>query len=122
MALAEFPLRPLYLETNAMKTTFLVICAVICMFSATGAFGQAVLSGSTFANPVQPVDHPYHSSFEGMGTEQSLLGSNNVLVGHGEMPLSEAPLQFHEVPLGDSARALKQEHAAKKKSHVVWTN
>jgi hypothetical protein len=110
------------LEINAMKATFLVICAVMCMFCATGALGQAALTGSSFTRSYQPADHPSPATAYPMSTEQNLLGSNSVLVGHGEMPLSEAPLQFHEVPLGDSARVLKQEHAAMKKSHVVWTN
>ena len=101
-----------------MKATFLVVC----LFLATGAFGQAALTGSSFTRSYQPVDHPSPAEPYPMGTEQNLLGSNSVLVGHGEMPLSEAPLQFREVPLGDSARALKQEHAQMKKSQVVFTN
>jgi len=101
-----------------MKAIFLGLCLLF----ATAAFGQSVLTGSSFANTVQPADHPNRSTFQDMGTERSLLGSNNVLIGHGEMPLSEAPLQFHEVPLGDSARALKQEHANVKKARIVWTN
>jgi hypothetical protein len=111
-----------YLEINAMKATFLIVCAVMCMLFATGAFGQATLTGSSFTRSYQPVDHPSQATAYSMGSEQNLLGSNGVLVGHGEMPLSEAPLQFHEVPLGDSARVLKQEHEAMKKSRVVWTN
>jgi hypothetical protein len=101
-----------------MKSTFLVLFLLL----ATGAFAQTVLSGSSLARNFQPTEHQDRATSQDLGVEQNLLGSNTVFIGHGEMPLSEVPLMFHEVPLGDSARALKQEHVKVKKAHIVWTN
>ena len=57
-----------------------------------------------------------------MGEERTLLISGNNLSGHGVRPLWELMPVHHEVPLGDTARMLKQQHATAKKAEIVWEN
>ena len=98
-----------------MKTTIFILC-LLC---ATAAFGQSVVSIAPNAPSFQITDHPTRAISQAMPAEQNLLGTNSLTTGHGEMPLWEVPSMSHEVPLGDSARALKKEHANAKKALLV---
>ena len=98
-----------------MKTT---IC-VLCLLCAASAFGQSVVSIAPNAPSFQIADHPARAISQSMPIEQNLLGINSLTSAHGEMPLWEAPSMSHEVPLGDSARALKKEHASARKALLV---
>ena len=99
-----------------MKTTIVLFC----LLGAVAAFGQSYSVGSA---PIQstynPPDHPTRAAFQLMLTEQNLLGVSGFTSAHGEMPLWEAPVDSHEVPLADIARALKKEHATAKKARLV---
>ena len=106
-----------------MKLTLAVLALfVLC---ATGGFAQ--FSGSAAVAPTMstiysPPNHAEQAMHSSLGDERSLLDSNTVAIGHGEMPLWEVPLASHDVPLGTSAREQKQEHANDKKSTKVWVN
>jgi len=99
-----------------MKTTIFLVC----LLSATAAFGQYYSVGSA---PIQstynPPDHATRAFSQPMATEQNLLGVDSFPSAKGEMPLWEAPVQSHEIPLGDIARVLKQQHATAKKARLV---
>jgi mRNA degradation ribonuclease J1/J2 len=105
-----------------MKTTLVVLC----FFCATAAFGQAASSGTT-ALSSEPVviqfnGHPAHASYQTMGQEQNLLHQSGNVQAHGVRPLWEVAIPSHVVPLGDSARMLRKEHAGAKKADIVWNN
>ncbi|SRR5579871_2493482 len=100
-----------------MKTALLVAC-ILC---ATAAFGQA--AGAPSLTALQFASHGQTASVAPMAQEHNLLeGGSSVTVAHGELPLWEVAPKIHEVPLGDSARAIKKEHEAAKKAKKVWEN
>ncbi|HXY08048.1 MAG TPA: hypothetical protein VEI52_09380 [Terriglobales bacterium] len=75
--------------------------------------------GSSYAAP----DHPMHAYSVPMAPTQSLFsGTGLVTVAQGEMPLWEAVPERQEVPLGDTARRERKEHANVKKARKVWEN
>ena len=99
-----------------MKTTILLFC-LLC---TAAAFGQSYSVGvAPIQSTYNPPDHPTRAVFQPMLAEQSLLGVSGFTSAHGEMPLWEAPIDSHEVPLGDIARTLKKEHATAKKARLV---
>jgi hypothetical protein len=70
----------------------------------------------------QVSNHPEHASPQALATEQNLSGFGSVYVAQGERPLWEFAPATHSVPLGDTARTLKKEHADMKKARVVFEN
>lgn len=103
-----------------MKLTILAL--VVCCLCATAAFGQAVNVLSNEPQIVEPISHPQHAAPQNMLTEQSLLITSGYVAARGERPLWEFATLTPSVPLGDTARLLRQEHAAVKKSKKVWEN
>jgi hypothetical protein len=103
-----------------MKSTVFVLC-LLC---ATAAFGQSVGATALSAQPVvvQFYSHPEHASPLPMAQEQSLLIPSAYTYAKGERPLWEFAPDSYATPLGDTARQLKKEHAAAKKSDTVWVN
>lgn len=104
-----------------MKTTLLVLF-FLC---ATVAFGQSSNATGALSNEpmvIQFMSHPGHAAREGMGQEQTLLDQSVNIQARGVRPLWEVAVPSQLTPLGDSARLLRKEHAAAKKSEVVWTN
>jgi hypothetical protein len=103
-----------------MKTTLFVLC-LIC---ATAALGQSVGASSISNQPqmVQFYSHPEHAAQLPMAQEQSLLIPSAYTHARGERPLWEFAPAWLDVPLGDTARLLRKEHAAAKKSDTVWVN
>jgi hypothetical protein len=99
-----------------MKTTFVVLAMfVLC----SAAFGQ--ISGSaTAVQQLQIGENPQHADYHPMGTEQSLLGGNNVTYAHGELPLWEFGPVSQPVPLGDVARAYRKEKLTAKKAEIIF--
>jgi len=98
----------------------LVFLFVVC---SVGAVGQ--VSGGTMnsqAHALVMSGNPQHASQTAMSAEQSLIGHSTTFSAHGERPLWEVMPEAPVVPLGDSARALKKEHAAAKKAVIVWSN
>jgi len=107
----------LLVESITMRTALLVAC-VLC---ATVAFGQN--GGLPSMTTLQFPSHAQAASAHPMAQEHSLLeGGSGVTVGHGELPLWEVAPKIHEVPLGDTAREQKKEHANVKKAKIVWEN
>jgi hypothetical protein len=104
-----------------MKTVFFLFC-VMC---ATAAFGQAVAGVSVLsAEPVSivPPSHPRQATHQDLLSEQSLLGTSVNISAHGERPLWEFAPKTVEVPLGDVARALREDHKVAKKSATIVEN
>lgn len=99
-----------------MKTTLLALCFLF----STAAFGQSYPSMSS---TVVFGDHSFHASAHSMATSTDILGGQNVIVGHGEVPLADIPMPaIHETPLGDVARQVRQERLFAKKAQKVWEN
>jgi hypothetical protein len=101
-----------------MKTT-LIVLFLLC---ATAAFGQAAAGLNAEPQMVQFMTHPQHAAVQAMGQEQNLLVSSGYTSARGERPLWEVMVPAPQVPLGDTARILKQEHALAKKATIVWSN
>ena len=104
-----------------MKTVFFLFC-VMC---ASAAFGQATTGASALSaepTPVMVPTHPRHADHQDLLTEQSLLGASVNISAHGERPLWEFAPKKVEVPLGDVARALREDHKVAKKSATVVEN
>jgi len=99
-----------------MKTTLFAFC-FLC---ATAAFGQTTASmNSTF----QFIDHSSHASVRSMASPADILGGQDVVVGHGEVPLADIPMpEIRETPLGDVARQVRQQRLFAKKAQRVWEN
>jgi hypothetical protein len=99
-----------------MKTTlflFLFLCA-------GAAFGQTSVSSE--AQPIEFASHERHASQQSMARSQDVMETSTSFVGHGQRPLWEVQPAPRVVPLGDIARYLRKEHAAAKKSKVIWEN
>jgi hypothetical protein len=104
-----------------MKTTLFVLC----LFGATTAFGQASAVGSSLSSqPViaEFVSHPEHAASHAMGQEQNLREQSGYVYAQGERPLWDVVRALHAMPLGDSARLLRKEHARAKKAQIIWEN
>ena len=102
---------------------FLFLFAV-CAFSAVGAVGQ-VNGGVVFSAQPQVytlADHPAYASETGILAEHSIMARSGSSYAQGERPVWEVMQLTPGIPLGDSARALRQEHAAAKKAVIVWKN
>lgn len=106
-----------------MKTTMVILCFV---FLSTLAVGQVAVLGGAAINaqpqPLQFYTNPQHATHHPMGQEQSLLQPSAYTHAQGERPLWEVAHLPEATPLGDVARALREEHMAVKKSEVVWVN
>jgi hypothetical protein len=97
----------------------------VCFLCATAAFGQS--TGTANLLNSEPVviefnSHAGHATQTSLGAEQNLLGQSSATRARGERPLWEFPSSTAATPLGDSARMLKKEHEAAKKSEIVWSN
>jgi hypothetical protein len=98
---------------------------VLCFLCASVAWGQAAVGASALsAEPqmTQFYSHPKHAEQVGMGTEQRVLERSSSISAHGLLPLWEVAQVKESVPLGDIARALRQEHETAKKAVKVVTN
>jgi len=98
------------------KTTILALC-FLC---ATAAFGQISLSSE--AHPTEFSSHQEHASQPGMARSQNVMEQSTSFHGQGQRPLWEVQPAARTIPLGDIARAVRKEHAAAKKSTIVWEN
>jgi hypothetical protein len=98
---------------------------ILCFFCATLAFGQAAVGGGVMnaePQPLQFYNHPGHASHKAMATEESLLQPSAYLSAKGARPLWEVAKLPDPIPLGDIARALREEHDIVRKSEVIWVN
>lgn len=100
-----------------MKTTIFTLC-FLCATAA--AFGQ---TASVLSNNPQPIsmpdDHPQHAAQHDMAQESNLLGGSAYSYAQGERPMSEFVTLTHETPLGDIARAYRNEHITAPKAVKV---
>jgi hypothetical protein len=101
---------------NSMKTTIFALC-FLC---ATAAFGQGYLNGES--HPTEFPSHVEHASQQGMAQSQNVMEQSSSFHGQGQRPLWEVQPAARTIPLGDIARAVRKEHAAAKKSTIVWEN
>lgn len=97
-----------------MKTTLFALL----FLTATAAFGQSVISSEP--QPVQLSSHQQRAAQGYLQHEESLLlssGGENGGNSRGERPLWEVGAKpAAEVPLGDVARAFRNQHATAKKA------
>ena len=100
-----------------MKTALFALL-LLC---ASAAFGQATSSLSAEPQPIQMNSHVQHASQRPLQSEQSLLiSSEGDTSARGERPLWEAGAKPPaEIPLGDIARLLRNEHVTAKKAVKV---
>ncbi len=113
--------RALTLEISAMKTTLFALC-FLC---ATAAVGQSSAGVSALNSQPQMLEfpsHAQHASQQPMGPGQDLREASGSTSARGERPLWEVAPASRPVPLGDTARTLRKEHAAAKKAEIVWNN
>jgi len=96
----------------------------ICILGSSAAFAQAASRSSVSAQTQQYVfeTHPEHASRQALRSSEELNGNEVMIYAQGERPLWEVATPVHEVPLGDSARALRREHATVKKAARYWQN
>lgn len=105
-----------------MKVTFV---ALFLLVAASLVFGQA--TAATGALNAQPSvltlpSHPQHAAFKALAIEQVLTPSSGYTYAHGERPLWEVAPVPQEVPLGDIARALREEHLKAPRAQYVKEN
>jgi hypothetical protein len=104
-----------------MKTFSLLF--VVCVCCAIGVSGQ--VSGNAISAQVQPFtmpDHAEHATQTSLASEQTLREHSGGTVAKGERPLWEVYQLSPETPLGDSARAVRKEHASARKATIFWSN
>jgi hypothetical protein len=108
------------LEIILMKIAMLAVC----ILGSSAAFAQAATSSSVNAQPQVYTfeSHPEHASRKALRSAENLNGNEIVVYAQGERPLWELATPVYEVPLGDSARALRQEHAMVKRAARCWQN
>jgi hypothetical protein len=100
------------------------ILFVLCLTLTTVAVAQNSVGGYSLNSQVQSYNfssHPQRAAYASMSQEQNILASSGYSSAQGERPASDFP-QPEEVSLGAAARELKEQHAAVKKSRVVWIN
>jgi hypothetical protein len=102
-----------------MKTTFFVLL-ILC---AATAFGQA--AGGGISNNPQMLylsENPKHADLHDMAKETPLVGgrADNYTYAQGERPLWEFGPVTEPIPLGDVARAYRQQKAAAKKAEFIF--
>ena len=103
-----------------MKT----IIFALCFLCTTAAFGQVGASISARSQPITFESNPQHAMRPAVVEPENLFDSNasTYTYAQGERPLWEVAEKKVEVPLGDSARALRKEHEVVPKAAKVWSN
>jgi hypothetical protein len=105
---------------NAMKTTFFVLF-ILC---ASLAVGQA--AGGSISNNAQMLqlpENPKHAEIHDMAQPHDLVGGRSegdYTYAQGERPLWEFGPVTEPVPLGDVARAYRQQKATAKRAEIVF--
>src|ERR1700751_3955139 len=99
-----------------MKITLLFVL-LLC---TAAALGQSVGTLSNQVTVLELPDHPQHASITAMACERPLVGGNpdNYSYEKGERPLWEFGPVSEPVPLGDVARAYREQRAVAKKAAV----
>ncbi len=103
-----------------MKITFFALF-LLCTAAAFGQAGVAVLSNQP--QIVALPEHPLHAEYTGLACERPLVGGGptTYTYAQGERPLWEFGSPYPEpTPLGDVARAYRQEKSAARKAQRVF--
>jgi hypothetical protein len=101
-----------------MKNTLLALF-ILCAATAFGQTGVSVLSNQP--QIIESPSHPLHAEMHALASESALVGGGAYTYAQGERPLWEfgspnpAP-----TPLGDVARAYRQEKQAARKAERVF--
>lgn len=98
---------------------------MLCVFffmGTTAAFGQVGSALSSEPVVLTLPSHPHHAAYTELSVEQSLSEKSTFTFGTGERPLWEVAPVHYEVPLGDIARALREEHLKARKAEFVREN
>jgi len=100
-----------------MKTTLFALF-LLC---ASAALGQSVGASVLNNEPVivQVPSHQARATQHPLAEERSILFTSTATYARGERPLWEVAKPAPEVPLGDVARMLRQQHATAKKAVMV---
>lgn len=101
-----------------MKTTLFVLL----ILSTATAVGQVAGGMSSYAQPLRMQgETPGHATQHDMAQESPLVGGgpNTYTVFQGERPLWEFGPVSEPIPLGDVARAYREQKAAAKKAEVI---
>jgi hypothetical protein len=101
-----------------MKTTLFVLF-ILCAATAVAQ------SASVIPNQPQPavfVDHPMHAEPHSMATESPIAGTSSDAYSYarGEQPLWQFGPISEPVPLGDVARAYRNQKSVAKKAAIVF--
>jgi hypothetical protein len=97
-----------------------ITIVALCFLCATAAFAQNAPVLPNTPQPLQMADHPQHASEHAMAQESSLLSCSAYGYAHGERPLSDFGGTLKpETPLGDIARAFRQDHTTAAKAAKV---
>ena len=99
------------------------ILLLVCVLSTSAAFGQYYANHlDSQVQIYRSPDHPSYATYAPMAQERGVAGGGSSMsYAQGERPVSDFP-QAAPVPLGDTARELKKQHALVKKARVVWEN
>ena len=100
-----------------MKITlfvFLFLCAA-------AAFGQNAAVIPNEPQITQFAEHPQHADARGMGVERPIVGASHdgISYAQGERPLWEFGPVSTPVPLGDVARAFRNQKSTAKKAEIT---
>ncbi len=101
-----------------MKRTLLALL----LLTASSAFAQSLGASVRSSEPVpaQFASHPARANQQPLASEQNILFTATNTYAQGERPLWEVAKPAPEVPLGDIARMLREEHASAKKAVKVF--
>jgi hypothetical protein len=102
----------------------LCVLGILCFAGLAFGQGSGAVSSGVSAQPVvyEFESHAGHATQQGMGDRQDIMERSTNVQAHGVRPLWEVATPAYVVPLGDSARLLRQEHTSAKKAEIVWNN
>jgi hypothetical protein len=99
---------------------FLFVVCVLCSMVAGAQVSAGAISSEAHALVMS--GHPQQATQTALSFERNLMGHSTSTAVRGERPLWEVMPETPAVPLGDTARALRKEHATAKKAVRVWSN
>jgi hypothetical protein len=93
----------------------------LCFLWSAAALGQSVSNTVQMSSTFQTTSHAEHASPHALAQEQTLLAGPGwgYTIAEGERPLWEFASSKPEVPLGDVARAYREQHETAKKARFV---
>jgi len=107
------------MKTNLMNATIAALF-LICLFSAGRASAQLAPVMPNTPQPIQMTEHPQHATEHAMLRESTLLSLTPYGYAKGEVPLVELGAIPYQIPLGDVARAYREEHANMPKAVMIF--